>query len=556
MMKRFTILIAFARFAVQQSAATNAACSEAVFLPGSSCVVLKSESALYFPMEVSAKLQVQLASHFVHDSNVGMVTCEPKLGPNSKSNYRIRLRTMLDLPVPAHANYLHSKYLQGNCTDFFIYVATQITGPIAVRRSAWGTLESTNYLFEKQLVPENNSAPMTPAARLSLQLWDRGWHVAMVQCPEQEKPTLINDPMFAPFMVTPPDDRVHDSTDVGPIAARMGHVESMNTHLLDLKLRHMFPLAMNMAARVRTLNLTLPLSSDNADGITCVIMTYKSSANAELCKRKARDLVDQIPETLLKEVVIIWNTDHRETFSPTSSFASDIPRTRLVIAPTNDLLNRYDMKLVAPKTAAIMLLDDDDAPPSHALLLNLSSAWRLHGGKRVVGVTSRGPPIKLKHTVIGHQQLCEPNYIYLGHGNEHPPNEGEPCWFVEPNKMIFHRDLARAFLSDEHLPMHRFIRAHPTHPDDICFGTFAGWYTALPALQLPTIYNPARRRLGMSGGGDWLFLRSNAVMWTLHYFGGFQKDAGCWVSTRDNEHNDVWHFPDRMTCSHLDSEKD
>ena len=114
---------------------------------------------------------------------------------------------MLDLPVPAHANCLHSKYLQGNCTDFFIYVATQITGPIAVRRSAWGTLESTNYLFEKQLVPENNSAPMTPAARLSLQLWDRGWHVAMVQCPEQEKPTLINDPMFAPFMVTPPDDR-------------------------------------------------------------------------------------------------------------------------------------------------------------------------------------------------------------------------------------------------------------------------------------------------------------------------------------------------------------
>jgi hypothetical protein len=42
----------------------------------------------------------------------------------------------------------------------------------------------------------------------------------------------------------------------------------------------------------------------------------------------------------------------------------------------------------------------------------------------------------------------------------------------------------------------------------------------------------SRRRLGLSGGPEWLFLRTHGSMWILYFFGGFYSHTGCWASAR------------------------
>ena len=53
----------------------------------------------------------------------------------------------------------------------------------------------------------------------------------------------------------------------------------------------------------------------------------------------------------------------------------------------------------------------------------------------------------------------------------------------------------------------------------------------------------ARRRLGLSGGPDWLYARTHGAMWILHFFGGFFNPYGCWVTGRSGERPSVPALP-------------
>jgi hypothetical protein len=68
---------------------------------------------------------------------------------------------------------------------------------------------------------------------------------------------------------------------------------------------------------------------------------------------------------IVREVVLLWNADppadagEEAPWAPPADYLAGIPRSRLVIAPTNDLQNRMDMALVRPTTACVLALDDD-----------------------------------------------------------------------------------------------------------------------------------------------------------------------------------------------------
>lgn len=120
-------------------------------------------------------------------------------------------------------------------------------------------------------------------------------------------------------------------------------------------------------------------------------------------------------------------------------------------------------------------------------------------------------------------------------------------WIVE-NPFIFHADLARAF-SNGHRLLHEFVERHPTHADDMAFGSFVNWATKAPARCLPfelgesqrrvdrrelassrstniteaqptsgalSVSGRRLRRLGLAGSPGWPFIRTHAAMWILY----------------------------------------
>ena len=263
-----------------------------------------------------------------------------------------------------------------------------------------------------------------------------------------------------------------------------------------------------------------------------------------------------------------------------------------------------DMALVAPKTAAVMALDDDSAVPSALELREAYDRWERHGGLPNAGLdASRGAPVVIPAATVGRTEYCRPVFAYLGH----PHCVKGRSWVVE-NPFIYHEHWARHFtLSPDLAPLRAFVREQPSHPDDLAFGTFVNWASgggalckddtskhlnhsgwavaenrevaaAAEAVEAGSAGRRLlieragaqgartkeddyeawhRRRLrGLSGGPEWLFLRSHGAMWVLHFFGGFYAPRGCWVQTRvDDEsqrhdffippenHHDRCHLP-------------
>jgi len=132
------------------------------------------------------------------------------------------------------------------------------------------------------------------------------------------------------------------------------------------------------------------------------------------------------------------------------------------------------------------------------------------------------------------------------------------------NKIFFlsRQRYAQEYSSSPDLaPLRAFVKKQPCFPDDLAFNTFVNWASAAPAVCTDEITahrqlmssvgrkfikedensltlsssqdaDLAHRRLGLSGGPEWQFLRSHGSMWILHFFGGFYSHTGCWASAR------------------------
>lgn len=233
-----------------------------------------------------------------------------------------------------------------------------------------------------------------------------------------------------------------------------------------------------------------------------------------------------------------------------------------------------NMSLVAPKTAAIMALDDDSVIPTPKVFQDAYAQWRLGRGVSNVGLeASRGAPIYIPNTSIGAEPFCFPVYGYLGH----PHCVDGRSWIVE-NPFIYHEAYAREYTSKAYLKLRAFVKEQPSHPDDLAFGTFVNWASGGPAVcsdgetavkrnalqaqngaakrqgqQFLSRTDPlhGRRRLGLAGGPEWLFLRTHGAMWILYYFGGFYHPSGCWVEAR-SKFREMYTLPpdNKRQCRH------
>jgi len=558
---------------------------------------------------VRAELEATLARH----PHLGLVSCAPTHpGPGFR---HLRLRPLLVLLLPLHRNSASiQRAVAGDCGNpLFVHAATRTAGPFLARASALAAVG----------VNASQLLNLGAAAEVGLRLWEGGWAAAAVGCDHLLAPTARS---VAALVAEVEGWGTHGTWAGGPAGKRFerlhGLVERRNGRMVEERMGAAYPL-LTQGPGPRP--PPPPPLAAYAPGITVVVMTFATSGKASAARRLLTIVANldfsSLPpstpgglpvraEEVVREVVLLWNggapvPGGQPAWTPPKDFLAGIPRARLVLAPTNDLQNRMNMGLVAPSTAAVMALDDDSAAPSAAGLLAAYRRWagQAEGTFANVGLDmSRGPPIVVPKTSVGNVPFCAPVLAYLGH----PHCVGGRAWVVE-NPFIYHQHWAESFSAAEQAPLRAFVRAQPSHPDDLAFGTFVNWASGQPAYcsdQLKTsrrLLSPgaagvsaeatpeeaadaaafgtyldhsttsgnssgsstgargprqykalsedavsleasleasgssevsAHGRRLLSGGPDWLFLRSHGAMWVLFWFGGFHAPKGCWVNCR------------------------
>ena len=136
------------------------------------------------------------------------------------------------------------------------------------------------------------------------------------------------------------------------------------------------------------------LAFSGAPALTAVCMTYGNEANA----RKALGVLGAVAAVttarVMPELVLLFNPLSGDSYAPPPSFVEELgPRGRLVVAPSNTLLNRFNMTIIRPKTDGILLIDDDDAVLSAENYEALLTAFATTRGRRVLagGGHTRSP---------------------------------------------------------------------------------------------------------------------------------------------------------------------
>jgi hypothetical protein len=254
-----------------------------------------------------------------------------------------------------------------------------------------------------------------PQADLALRVWSAGWYVAMVSCSHlaAEGLEVPDSPFEVMWRPQPKNDEA---------MATFGKVEALNARLFEHRLAERFPLRTVGDPRPPPLPPLPPLPDG---GLTAVLMTYKTEANALAAKARVEQLSVLASKTnVLKEVVLLWNSiklphGEKSAYHPPDDFLNGVDRARLVIAPTNDLQNRMNMDLVQPTTAGMLSMDDDQDVLTVEQLERAYAQWAAYGGRRNVGFLSRGIPISLATSTVGRHTFCRPVYAYLGYV-DHP----------------------------------------------------------------------------------------------------------------------------------------
>jgi len=469
--------------------------------------------------------------------------------------------------IKGNRNRVAWSQVLNHCNVPLVYVAATIQGP-ALSRISPNLFQNLSY---------------TQAA---LKAWDLGYHVAITICEpttsallryEERKSQLPKDISDA-WIIEKGGRPIHKPKllsirskyeNIQPI------VQQLNARLITTTFFQQFPQAYapkalhKFLARTGVKTTILPdMHKYNAiitkdQRATAVLMTYGTIARAIRAKNNIIHLMcnDYRYENYIAEIILIFNVVNSPTDSsfepPPSNFFDEFQgKARLVIAKTNDLLNRYNMSLLQPlKTSLILLLDDDDTPPPAQEIAARIYVWWKLGGVGTVGIQGRS---RIIYSELSFSQNCQSAYSisYTGHG------PSGCSWFALPTGLLFSSQLAQAFFQPIHSQLHNFVRKHITHPDDFAFGAFAAWATGRPSIVIPPhtaqkIYNHLisysrqpqaqlmdtnqtqhfftndeqnfHRRLGMAGSFNWHFNRAWAGFWIERYFDGgpSENDGPC-----------------------------
>ena len=100
-------------------------------------------------------------------------------------------------------------------------------------------------------------------------------------------------------------------------------------------------------------------SPSRAVGFTAVVMTYGSLARALNARQKCNKFTSS-SSALVHECILLFNrgaissssTGDAASWEPPEDFMASVPRGRLLVAATNDLLNRFNTTILQPATDA------------------------------------------------------------------------------------------------------------------------------------------------------------------------------------------------------------
>lgn len=292
--------------------------------------------------------------------------------------------------------------------------------------------------------------------------------------------------------------------------------------------------------------------------LTAVLQTW-SGGNYLGAVELARSYAARAAELRIEEVIYLWNGPGPLPEAAVAALA-ELPPVRVVRAPSNSLLNRYNATLLAPlRTAAVAFSDDDVALERPDLLLD---AWRRFGGRRIVGVHPRvfdASDGKLTYTTQSQSYAFD-----LGGSGSSPAAAPPPALrqadMVLPSGMVVHRALLEAFTTGAAAVLHDFIEVHCVHPDDIALNLFAQLLTRRAAVVVPkelvlapsahrssrasmvaerlrrrwdSLFLGRKEQMGMSRRGSqwWNERRSSALQWIVAHLGG-RVQQGSYVELR------------------------
>ena len=240
-------------------------------------------------------------------------------------------------------------------------------------------------------------------------------------------------------------------------------------------------------------------------GVCFVVMTYGTRKNAEAARLRVEELAREHPagESLVVDLVVLWNTSPAQTRSPPldflgGGFAARDPRARLVVAPTNDLLNRFNAEPRAPARRVRRAARRRRRAAVARRARRAPRGLLEHGGARAASRRARASRRAAKSAAAARRcaspRTSTARAARFATRARSRAAAARARRLEEPRQSALPPRARRAVprTARAHGRLHDFVRAHRTRPDDFAFGAFAAWAARRPALVVPPNASEAR----------------------------------------------------------------
>jgi hypothetical protein len=234
------------------------------------------------------------------------------------------------------------------------------------------------------------------------------------------------------------------------------------------------------------------------------------------------ELVEQVrADPVVQRVVVLWNCDKSipNQLSALAQFpTTEFPLARVSVVsskdPTMSLNNRFNFDLVVPRTAAVLILDDDLVLDKD-VIPKMFQAWK-HGPSRVY---SFGAP---RHVGLDTYRYVDEGGVFLERhmrigGDKHKENGN----FLLP-RYIFHQSLMRVYFDAKYKDIRDYVTHDVSHCDDIAFASIITKHTQQPLVRVKGVRDMEEKvHAGISNQDNRLELRAECSKIIINKLGGW-----------------------------------
>jgi hypothetical protein len=214
-------------------------------------------------------------------------------------------------------------------------------------------------------------------------------------------------------------------------------------------------------------------------------------------------------DPVVQRVVVLWNCD---TPIPNQLAAlahfptASLPLARVSVVsskdPTMSLNNRFNLDLLVPRTASVLILDDDLVLDKH-VIPKMFQAWKQDPSR----VYSFGEP---RHVGSGTYGYVDESWHFLerhlriGGADKHKEHGN----FLLP-RYIFHQSLMRVYFEDAYKAIRDYVTHDASHCDDIAFASIITKHTQQPLVRVKGVREREEKvHAGISNRDNRLELRA------------------------------------------------